>query len=57
MDVEFENGLKIKVVDIVKMYNFSVLIFQSCNKNFKVILNLPKSKKCPLLILNSNFKI
>jgi hypothetical protein len=57
MDVEFENGLKIKVVDLVKMYNFSVLSFQSCNKNFKVILNLPKSKKCPLLILNSNFKI
>jgi hypothetical protein len=57
MEVEFENGLKIKVVGLVKMYNFGVLSFQSFNEKFKVILNLPTSRKCPLLILNSNFKI
>jgi hypothetical protein len=57
MKIEFENGLNSKVVDRANMNNFGVLSFPSFNENFKVILNLPKSKKCPLLILNSNFKI
>jgi hypothetical protein len=57
MEVEFENGLKSKVVDLVKMNNFGVLSFKSFNVKFKVILNLPISRNCPLLISNSNFKI
>jgi hypothetical protein len=37
MEAEFENGLKNKVVDLVKMYNFGVLSFQSFNVKFKVV--------------------
>jgi hypothetical protein len=39
------------------MYNFGILSFQSFNIKFKVILKLPNSRNCPLLISNSNFKI
>jgi hypothetical protein len=56
MEAEIENGLKSKVVGLVKMYNFGVLSFQSFHVKFKVILFFPKSRNCPLLILNSNFK-
>jgi hypothetical protein len=38
------------------MYNFGVLSFQSYHVKFEVILKIQKSKNCPLLILNSNFK-
>jgi hypothetical protein len=57
MESKFGNSLKSKVVDLSKMKNFGVLSFWSFNIKFKVILDLPKSKKCPLLISNSNFKI
>jgi hypothetical protein len=39
------------------MYNFSVWSFWSFNIKLKVISKLLNSKKCSLLILNSNFKI
>jgi hypothetical protein len=39
------------------LYNFGIWSFQSFNIKFKVILKLPNSRKCPLLILNSKFKI
>jgi hypothetical protein len=57
MKAEFENDSKSKVVGLVKMYNFGVLSFQCFHVKFEVILSLPKFKKYPLLILNSNFKI
>jgi hypothetical protein len=38
------------------MNNFGVLSFQSFHVKFEVILIFPKSRKCPLLISNSNFK-
>jgi hypothetical protein len=56
MEVEFGNGSKSKVVGLFKMYNFGVLSFQSFHVKFEVILKIQKSRNCPLLILNSNFK-
>jgi hypothetical protein len=38
------------------MYNIGFWSFQSFNVKFELILNLSKSKKCPLLISNSKFK-
>jgi hypothetical protein len=57
MEEEFKNGSKSKVVAFVKVYNFGVLSFQSFHIKFKVILIFLKSRICPLLILNSHFKI
>jgi hypothetical protein len=57
MEEEFENGSKSKVVGLVKLYNFGVLSFQSFHIKYKVILIFPKFRICPLLILNSHFKI
>ena len=37
-----------KVLDLVKMYNFSVLSFWSFIIEFKVILKIQNSRKCPL---------
>jgi hypothetical protein len=39
------------------MYNFGILSFLSFNTKSKVISKLLILEKCPLLILNSNFKI
>jgi hypothetical protein len=47
---------KSKFVGLVKMYNFGVLSFQSFHVKFEVILEIQKSRNCPHLILNSNFK-
>jgi hypothetical protein len=55
METEFENGLFSKVVGLGEMYNFGVKSFCSFNTKSKVISKFPK--KCPLLNLNSNFKI
>jgi len=44
---KFEAEFKIKVVDLVEMYNFGVLIFSNFNTKFKVILRIQISRKCP----------
>jgi hypothetical protein len=57
MEAEFKNDLKSKVEGLVKMYNFGVFSFQSFHLKIEVILKIPISRNCPLLISNSNFKM
>jgi hypothetical protein len=39
------------------MYNLGVLSFQSFHVKFEAILKIQKPRICPLLILNSHFKM